>query len=342
MARKGLITKTIALPNGKRKYFYGTTEREVYKKILKYTEAQEKGKKFSAVCDEWEAIHYTALEYSTVSRYKCFVKYAVAEFGDCFIKDIEADDINSFMIWQSKHGCTSRTLNGMSAKSLKEQLNVIKMIFKYAKMKKYISDNPTEYLLPPKGKKAVKREALTDDEIKIINQSTGCTFGLLAYFLLYTGLRKGEALALTFRDLDRSGNLIDVNKAVYYKSNNPHIKKTKTDAGTRIVACPNKLMALIPEGEPEEYIFGKKDRPLKKSEFETGWKHYLKETDLSITAHQLRHTYCTLLWESGVNEKEAQVLMGHADISVTQNVYTHLRESRYKTNLVNKINALIK
>ena len=339
MARKGLFQKSITLPNGKRKFFYGKSMQELNKKLLEYSIEAEKGKKFKAVASEWEALHYCGIEYNTEKRYRCFVGYAVEEFGEHHMGDITADDINIFMTLMAKNGKTKRTSGGMSSKTLKDQLSVIKMIFKYAKMKKYVSEDVSEYLTPPKGIRAKTREALTDEEIKKVTESTNCTFGLLAYFLLYTGLRKGEALALRGKDIDEENKIINVDKAVYFEGNTPHEKGTKTKSGKRQILCPDKLIELLPKTAPDDILFGKEGRLMKKSEFETGWKHYLRETGLNITAHQLRHTYCTLLYEADIDVKQAQALMGHSDISITQNIYTHLRENKFKL-IADKINSL--
>ena len=57
--------------------------------------------------------------------------------------------------------------------------------------------------------------------------------------------------------------------------------------------------------------------------FATGGKKYKKETGVSLTAHQLRHAYATMLFEAGIDEKDAQELMGHSDINLTRSIYTH-------------------
>ena len=67
---------------------------------------------------------------------------------------------------------------------------------------------------------------------------------------------------------------------------------------------------------------------IKNSLFTRKWEKYKEESGLDITAHQLRHTFATILFEANINVKDAQTLMGHSDISVTQNIYTHIREKR--------------
>ena len=153
--------------------------------------------------------------------------------------------------------------------------------------------------------------------------------GLLAVFFFYTGLRKGETLALTFGDIDRERARIRVTKSVYFINNTPKLKKPKTAAGIREVIVPNMLLELLPSGEKDEYVFGESPADLMRQHFfDKAWAHWQKETGLDLTAHQLRHGYATLLHEAGIDVKDAQDLLGHADASTTQNIYTEVSHTR--------------
>ena len=166
------------------------------------------------------------MEHQTEVRYKTLTAHAVDEFGETDIRTIASQDIDKFL--------RGFSIEGYSTKTIKDQSSIVKMIFGFAHIKNYIPNLPTFPKLP-KGKNAVKREALTDEQIKTVQNSVNCTFGLLAYFLLYTGLRKSEALVLQYKDIDFENKLIHVNKALFYKGNSPHIKNTKTEAGERDV-----------------------------------------------------------------------------------------------------------
>lgn len=335
----GRWLKVVAI-NGKRKYFYSSepTEKKAIKDInrqmIEYTEKEVKGSFFKDVAAEWERVHYPKIEYSTMTRYKTYVSFAVDYFADFYIKEITAENIQSFLNGSAE--------SGRSTKTIKDQMSVLRMIFKYAVIKQYISNNPTLYITPPKGNKSLKRNALTAEQVKRVEQSIDKPFGLLAYFLLYTGLRKGELLALQYKDIDFEKKIITIDKSVYLVGNRPHLKATKTAAGTRKVILLDCLAEKLPKrNNPDEYVFpGVDGGAMPGSFFTRHWRKWQKASGLDVTAHQLRHTYATILYEAGVNVKDAQSLMGHSDISVTQNIYTHIRET-HMNNTANKLNKFI-
>lgn len=221
-----LKVKTI---DGKRVFFYSAevTEKKALKDIenqmMKYKMDMQKGFLFSDVVEEWKNTHYENLEAQTIARYNSYTKHLIKEFGSVHIKKITLEDIDIFLKELAFYGYANKTI--------KDQTMVLKMIFSFAYIKKYIPSDIGLYVKPPKGKAETTREALKDNEIEIVNNSVKCTFGLFPYFLLYTGMRKGEALALRYSDIDFVNNVITVNKSVYYTGNTPHIKPPKTESG---------------------------------------------------------------------------------------------------------------
>ena len=77
-----------------------------------------------------------------------------------------------------------------------------------------------------------------------------------------------------------------------------------------------------------DVLFAHNGSYMSKSYFREHWVRYCKEIGIDATPHQFRHTYATFLFECGIAEKDAQVILGHSDISVTHNIYTHVREDR--------------
>ena len=326
--KDGRWVKNVTI-NGKRIFFYSSAkterqaEKDISQQMIAYNEADKKGKLFSVIADEWEENHFDTLEHYTARRYKTLLNHALDFFSNHYIKSITAEQIEQFLQFFAN--------KKYSTKTIKDQFSIIKMIFRYAYINGYVSSDPTQYIKPPKGVASVHREAITEEQMKIVEKSTECTFGLLAYFLMYTGLRKGELLALQWKDIDFTKKEIYITKSVCHHDNKPHIKTPKTKSGTRTVMlldCLSEKLKIIKDRNPEHYIFSESDTPLTNSQFQCRWEKYQKETGLDITAHQLRHTFATILFEADINVKDAQNIMGHSDISVTQNIYTHIRKQR--------------
>ena len=327
----GLFEKVMTI-DGKRVAFRAKTEKEVERKILAYQEKKESGPLFSEVADQWKEEHFPALSYNTLRCYTAPYQRILGWFGGELIKDIHAPDITPFILHLSAKRFSQKTVN--------THLSVLSMIFDYAIRQGIIFVNPTIAIQVPKGLPKRKRSAPEPSDIRIVQQSKGKTFGLFALLLLYTGLRRGEALALTYGDIDLSAKLIHVRRTLYWQHNRPMLKSPKTDAGIRDVVLLDVLASELPKGESEKYLFSDDggNTPLSDKRARRLWELYQRETGLKITPHELRHAYATLLFESGVGVKEAQDLLGHANAAVTNDIYTHIRKS-YREDLIQKLNA---
>ncbi len=327
--------------NGKRVSFYSSepTEKKAIKDIenqmLNYKEKQENGLTFKQVVDLWQqSPQYLKLSPTTQKRYDILLKH-IKKFNNRYIKTITAEEIQDFL--------TELSNQDYATKTIKHQFSIFKIIFKFAKLKRYIKEDETQYVIMPEGQKAVKRRALTENEVKIIEKHADTEYGFFPYFLLNTGLRRGEALALQYGDIDRKNKIIHITKSAYYEGNQTKIKPPKTDAGTRDVIIPVRLLKKLPKGKKDDFLFHYPDEPSKlmtQRIYERKWKDFLTATGLNITAHMLRHTYATILFEADINVKDAQSLMGHADITTTNNIYTHIRENRI-TETAKKLNDFL-
>ena len=167
------------------------------------------------------------------------------------------------------------------------------------------------------------------------------------FILFKTGLRISEFCGLTLSDIDFEEKQISVNHQLQRTRDMKYvIEDTKTSSGTRIIPMTEEVYECFkrivenrkkPKKEPvidgyKGFLFlDKKDMP----EVALHWeKHFewalakhnriYKEQLPKITPHVCRHTYCSNMAKSGMNPKTLQYLMGHSDISVTMNVYTHI------------------
>lgn len=310
--------------NGKRVFFYSSepTERKALKDIenqmLEYAEKEERGKTFKEVAEEWERIHFPTLTNNSLKAYKPALKLAISEFGDIPIKDIDNVDIMAY---------TQKLVSqNFAHKTIKNKLLCLSLVLKYAMSQGYITIIPYSAFALPKNLKKTKRMAATDVDFEKIKENSDSDTGFLALLLACTGLRRGEAFALTPADIDFANHTISVNKTVEWIGQHPNIKNcTKTAAGIRNVPFPDMLIEKLKQRTKNKYIFQNNDETLwTNSQVTRCWNKYTDLIGISITPHQLRHYYCTQLFESGIDVKTAQLWLGHSDIKTTLDIYTHL------------------
>lgn len=318
--RKDGLWQEVLRINGKQKYFYGRSKAEVLRKIREYQEKEVQGKLFSEVADEWWEDHERTLSPNSVRGYIAAMHRAVDEFGDRYIRSITPTEINRFLINFIKR-------YHAAASTVSMQLIVISLIFKYAVIYGYIDSNPARDLSIPKGLKKERRTVPASADIQRIKDSVDKPFGMFAYMALYTGCRRGELLALTWEDIDFDQKTIVINKSLYYINNKPYLKGTKTDAGNRILPLLAKLETQLLPRKCKGLIFhDDTGKYMTEKQYRCKWDRYQKEAKIAISAHQLRHAYATMLYENDIPAKDAQILLGHAQLSTTMDIYTEIRE----------------
>ena len=330
--KDGRFVKTILDPRtGKRIYFYGKTEREVARKILLFKEQVEIGRTFAEVADEWWGETIERIAFQTRHGYKPALRRAVDQFGEIPVKEIKPRDISHFL----------RSLsNRFAAKTLATQRMIISLILDLAVLDGDIEINPCTAVKVPSSERHIRPAAPTSEE-DIVKQSVDTW--LFPFFALMTGMRKGEILALQWKDIDFDKNIISVTKSVYHESNVPKIKEPKTAAGHRAVPllAPLKVELLkIDNREKGAFIFSADggETPLSHTKFTALYKAFCKKTGVTSTAHQLRHSFATVAFECGVPVKSVQEILGHKQISTTMDIYTDFRKKSVEeaANILNE------
>lgn len=166
-------------------------------------------------------------------------------------------------------------------------------------------------------------------------------------------MRKGETLALTWKDVNFKTNEIRINKAISRgKGNKLYVKDTKT-GDSRVIKIDARSMSILSEWkklqkkeyfavginttQPKQLVFSNEDNDFLQPTKTRKWlEHILNKYDLpKITTHGFRHTHCSFLLEAEVNIKEVQERLGHSDIQTTMNIYAHVSK-RAKEEAINK------
>lgn len=305
---------------GKRLTFYGHTQKEVNQRILEYTQEKESGAPFSKIADEWWATAYDNIAIQTAKGYKRARAVAMEYFGQTRITLITPKEIKTYLAILRQKGYAQKTITNYRL--------VLNLIFEYAVVEGYLQYNPCASVKPPKNGVKKERTSATPDEEETIAKSSD--LWIYPVIALYTGMRKGEILALQWQDIDFDRNLIHVTKSVGHAGNHPFIKTPKTDAGIRTVPLLTKLKIIlekVPDRIPEHYIISLDGtHPLAEHEYQRLYNHFRAVTGISCTAHQLRHSFATRAFEADVPVKSVQEILGHRQLSTTMDIYTDFRK----------------
>lgn len=323
--------------NGKRKYFYGKTKAEVVRKIRDYQDAQGGAVLFKHVAEEWADRHREEIGDKTWINYKPHYDDIVSQHGDTPVDEMSALDVINDL-----KRCVAQ---GRSATIISTRRSLYRMILDHAVVQGHIKVNPAVGVAMPKKLTKKRREAPDDTTLKIILANTDKPFGLFPALLACTGMRKAEALALTWGDI--KADSIVVSKALDFTVQaHPTVKSPKTKAGEREVPIIDVLKPLLsrPKGAADSDLLfpalPSNRNPgasghMTERQYEGEWIRYCQSVGLvnaegkpTITAHNLRHGMATLLFESGADELTAQAILGHASPTTTRNIYTHLRQQQ--------------
>ena len=331
-----VLTKTI---DGKRVCFYGQTDREVEQKYENYLKAKPKERKpkvrtFDKVAEDWWKEKEPELSPGSVRVYKARYNEISGYFKKKPVAEITAVEIITYLRKLSAQGYSQKVIN--SKKS------IIKGILDNALIAGEIQSNPCINLPTIKGKAKQPRLSASEADLKAIEaHRNDSDIARMVYFILWTGCRRGEAAALQSKHIDRENNTAHICQTLTYSSPTPQIKPCpKTEAGDRLVYIPNKVLENIPKYNnfPNKYIFFPNGLP-REREFQVLIDNYRREIGLSCTLHQLRHSYATMLHSAGVDVKDAQYLLGHSSITITQDIYTEVDKNARKS-AANKIEKL--
>lgn len=281
--------------------------------------------------NKWYETKQANNEASTKARNKGIIdNYIIPELGNIPVKALKPYHIDKLINKQKEKGLTD---------TIRKTAQIIHACLEFGVNNDYIYKNTADKVSVPKFH-SKEKVVLTRDERLIVEKSKS-KYRNLFVFIMYTGLRKGEVAALKWEDIDFDKGVIAVDEAISYVKNKGTIKNTKSGK-VRYVPILTKTKEILEE-QPRmsEFVFYKQDHThLSDSAFDWYLSTILSDTGLNFTLHQLRHTFCTILYYSGISLKEAQRIMGHASVETTLRIYTHLDEQEEK-GTVDKLNKYI-
>lgn len=278
---------------------------------------------FGTLLDEWQTEHEAEYSFKTAESYVAPCRRLMEEFGDIPVGDITPLELQRFLSQLAR--------KKYSRRNVRLHLTVIRMVFQRAIMLGKVDTDPSAVLSVPRGLPKGRREVPEDEALEAVLASKGEEMGPYAITLLYTGLRRGEALALRYEDIDRENRVIHVRRALQFVPNFPEVKEPKTEAGVRDVYYPEVLNDVLPKKKSGPVFPGPDGKSyMNKGNFVYRWEKYCKAIGHDITCHQLRHYYATAMYEADVPVLAAQAQLGHKSASTTLGIYTHLRDAKQK------------
>jgi integrase len=326
----------------KDQWFYGLTEEEALQAREEYKRAealgaaaQVNGPTVAEYILKWLPLHKSSVSDKCYDDYAKQLEALLPVIGGKHLYEVTVDDAAE--VWKHYEGYSASTIH--RAKMLYVSL------FDTAIENELCSRNPfrAKHAQPPKAPEGTHR-TLTEEEIALI-RSTPHRMQLPAMLMLYAGLRRGEVLALTAQDIDLQAGTISIYKAVRFVGNRQEIVSPKTAAGIRTVPILSVLVPYL-RGVPEVLAASAKGKPMTETAFRRGWASYLTHLSraaghpVSIRPHDLRHTYCTLLRDAGVEMKQTMIWMGHADEKMILRVYDHVGDNRTKAS-INQVEKML-
>lgn len=320
-----------------KKHFYGKTDEEIDRKIAEFEKAQNIAKpsrKLSAIIDDWWEEKKQRLSPNSYSSYQAKKEEIRSRFGDDPVDEITAPQILSWL--------NIIAAQGYSQRGISDRKSVMKNILDYALAHEEITVNPCSSLPIVKGAARTKRSPASEADVTALEEHrTDSLMARMYYFMEYTGCRIGEAIVLQQKDVDIKHHKAYISKDIAFDGNLPQVKdRPKTAAGNREVDLYDNVLEILPSyKDPETYIFFPDGLP-HKSHLQRMQKKFREELGISSTAHQLRHTYAGIMHSAEVDVKDTQARLGHANISVTQDIYTEI-ERAHNEKARNKANDYI-
>ncbi len=284
---------------------------------------------FAAVAELWAAQKQQFVKQSTMSAYALtLANYLVPHFGSH--TDITESDVQQFVITQLDRGLRQKTI--------KDQLIVLKMVYRFGCKQNAFTLHEWDIHFPTEQNKHDISVFTVDQQRRLMRHLTeNFTFLNLGVLIcLHTGLRIGEICALRWEDIDSENGMLQVQRTlerIYILSDgNKHtelqLSTPKTRNSQREIPLTKDLLRLLKPFRkvvnPQFYVLTNSPKPTEPRTYRNYYRHLLNSLNIPfIKFHGLRHSFATRCIESGCDSKTVSILLGHANISTTLNLYVH-------------------
>ena len=359
--KNGTYAATFTIEGGKRKTIYAKTYKEAQEKLKKALYEQQQGTLITApqqtvtqfLRDWLESTQVQSVRPRTYERYEEIVRlHIIPALGKHQLQKLTAQQVQTFYAKKLKEGLSSTTVNTIH--------NVFHKALDTAKKWKLIFENVCDLVSPPRARQS-EFKPLTLEQIRVLlDVARGHPIEALLTLALATGMRRGKLLGLKWRDIDFAIGTLQIHRILTRVPTKVPGKgfieaEPKTEKSRRnIILAPFALDVLKqhrtrqleaklkagPKWEEHDYVFctsvGTHLNPDRDVLFQL--KKLLKQAGLpDIRFHDLRHSAATLLLSMGVHPKVVQEILGHSQITMTLDVYSHVLPTMQQ-EAMNKLN----
>ena len=286
-------------------------------------------KQLVEVIELWKVDKKQYVKKSSYSAYMLLIEnHLLPVFGDKYV--IEEPDVQGFVFQKLE--------KGLSHKTIKDILIVLKMVLKFGAKKKLFDYTPFEVQFPTEREKSNIEVLSRSDQRKIMNHiQEHFTFrNLGVYICLTAGMRIGEICALSWEDIDTDRSVISVNKTIQriyviedgVRRTELILDTPKTKNSIRDIPISKELLKILKPFKKivnsSYFVLTNDAKPTEPRTYRSYYKNFMSELQMpDLKFHGLRHSFATRCIESNCDYKTVSVLLGHSNISTTLNLYVH-------------------
>lgn len=286
-------------------------------------------KTISQIVEFWKTDKKLYVKKSTFSAYILLIEnHLLPEFGNN--SEIEEEQVQKFVFQKLEQG--------LSQKTVKDILIVLKMILKFGAKNKWIQFSPFQIQYPTVRENQQIEVLSRTHQKKVMNfiQEHFTFRNLGIYICLSSGIRIGEICALTWEDIDTDNGIIHIRKTIqriYVIENGERrtellLDSPKTKNSIREIPMSRELLRMLKPFKkivnPSFFVLTNDSKPTEPRTYRSYYKNLMRQLEIpEIKFHGLRHSFATRCIESKCDYKTVSVLLGHSNISTTLNLYVH-------------------
>jgi integrase len=268
-------------------------------------------------------------------------RHLIPALGRVCLVELQAQHIQSYYAKKLSEGRADGK-GGLSARSVVYHHRILSKALDYAVKMGLLVRNVAKVVEPPRVARVTMQTLSPEEVTRFLDVARETDYYVYFATLLYTGLRRGELLALHWRNLDLESGTLTVVETAYKLGNGEYrIKEPKTQQSRRSVTLPVSLVELfnIYRADQElfriqlgislnadDFVFIRPDgSPINPNAIALAFRRIIKRAGLrDIRIHDLRHTHATLMLAAGIHPKVVSERLGHANIGITLDIYSHV------------------